>query len=216
MADQLVLNDPFARLVWRLYLLRARSILSSAPAATRIELLGDLKNHLWELMSATGDKNDDENNDENNERKRLKTALARLGDPRDFLAPLLATSDTAPTLSARIRQILFPLTRIPLFLISVMALGFVTVVGLAFLGASIGSLFDAEKYGVFLIGESSLRIGTNSGLEGASYRQLLTPASALLVAAAGGAVAGGALFALRAFALRLLALTYTASLRVLL
>lgn len=208
MADQLVLDDPFARLVWRLYLLRARSVLAAAPAATRTELLDDLKNHLWEIMPPTQDRSD--------ERKRLKAALARIGDPKEFLSPLLAAADTAPAWNARLNQFMFRLTRVSGFLISVLAMGFILIVGLAFFGASIGSLFDAEKFGVFLIGESSLRIGTNSGLEAGSYHQLLSPPSALFLAAAGSVIAAGALFALRAFALRLLALTYTASLRLLL
>ena len=137
MADHLVLNDPFARLVWRLYLLRARSVLAAAPAATRTELIGDLKNHLWEIMTPTEDRSE--------ERKRLKSALARIGDPQDFLSPLLAAGDTAPAWNARLSQIMFRLTRVSVFVISVLAMGFVLIVGLAGFGASIASLFANEK-----------------------------------------------------------------------
>lgn len=150
------------------------------------------------------------------ERSRLKAALARVGDPEEFLAPLVAIADTSNGTRARIRRLVFYLTRSTAFLVSTLALTLVLVFGLAVLGASLASLFDPSRFGVFSLGDDKIRIGTTAGLQVGSYRQVLSPLTASLFAMVSCTAIVGVLIAIRMLVLRLLALTYSASLRALL
>ena len=75
-------KDARARRAWRLYFLRAEAVLSPLSATVRRELIGDLKAHVEDILaneSLDGD-----------EAARLGAALGRVGNPKEFLAPLLA------------------------------------------------------------------------------------------------------------------------------
>jgi len=69
-----------ARRMLILHHLRVRHLLSGLPAKVRRDLEAGLDEHLLEVFehSPAGDEHD-----------RLKAALERLGDPRDFLSPLI-------------------------------------------------------------------------------------------------------------------------------
>jgi len=75
-------EDPRARRAWRLFRLRADLMLSSVSASVRRELLEDLTAHVRDVLE----------NDKTaaTEYERLDAALQRIGDPKEFLAPLLA------------------------------------------------------------------------------------------------------------------------------
>ena len=74
-------SEPRARQAWRRYRLRAELMLSSVSGDVRRELLEDLATHVRELV-AHGE-------DGASEYDRLRVALERMGDPREFLAPLV-------------------------------------------------------------------------------------------------------------------------------
>ena len=75
-------EDPRSRALWRHYELRARYALAATTAGVRRELLEDLSAHVRDALIA--------NADGSPEHDRLKTILTRLGEPEEYLAPLLA------------------------------------------------------------------------------------------------------------------------------
>ncbi|HEX8173024.1 MAG TPA: hypothetical protein VF824_20995 [Thermoanaerobaculia bacterium] len=72
-------HDPKARDAWRRFRLRVELMLSSVSSGVRRELLDDLTAHVYELVA---------HDDGPGEYERLQAALERIGDPREFLAPL--------------------------------------------------------------------------------------------------------------------------------
>jgi hypothetical protein len=74
-------DDPKARRAWRHFRLRVELMLSSVSGGVRRELLDDLAAHVRELVAHGGEGA--------GEYERLKAALDRMGDPREFLAPLV-------------------------------------------------------------------------------------------------------------------------------
>ena len=74
-------SEPKARRAWRHYRLRVDLMLSSVSRGVRRELLDDLARHVRDLV--------DHGHDGASEFERLQAALNRMGDPREFLAPLI-------------------------------------------------------------------------------------------------------------------------------
>ncbi|KCZ84537.1 hypothetical protein HAD_02620 [Hyphomonas adhaerens MHS-3] len=80
MSKKFETTDSAAKRLLLLHHLRVRHLLSDLPAAVRRELETGLDDHLAEVFDHIPGADDHE---------RLKVALERLGDPRDFLAPLI-------------------------------------------------------------------------------------------------------------------------------
>lgn len=74
-------DDPRARRAWRHFRLRAEQMLSSVSAGVRRELIDDLAAHVRDMV-AHGPEGA-------GEYEKLQAALDRIGDPREFLAPLI-------------------------------------------------------------------------------------------------------------------------------
>jgi hypothetical protein len=74
-------HEPKARRAWRRFRLRVELMLSSVSGGVRRELLDDLATHVRDLV-AHGPEGA-------GEYERLQAALERMGDPREFLAPLV-------------------------------------------------------------------------------------------------------------------------------
>lgn len=74
-------NEPEARRAWRRFRLRVELMLSSVSSKVRRELVEDLAAHVRDLV-AFGPEG-------GSEFERLQAALDRIGDPREFLAPLV-------------------------------------------------------------------------------------------------------------------------------
>ena len=74
-------SDPKARRAWRRFRLRVELMLSSVSRGVRHELLDDLAAHVRDTV--------ERGPDDAPEYERLQAALDRLGDPREFLAPLI-------------------------------------------------------------------------------------------------------------------------------
>lgn len=75
-------EDPKSRRSFRLFKLRAELMLGGVARGVRRQLMEDLTTHLAELV-AHADPTLPES-------VRVEAAIARIGDPRDFLAPLVA------------------------------------------------------------------------------------------------------------------------------
>jgi hypothetical protein len=74
-------SEPKARDAWRRFRFRVELMLSSVSSAVRRELLEDLTAHVRDLVAA-GEPGAGEH-------ERLRAALDRIGDPREFLGPLV-------------------------------------------------------------------------------------------------------------------------------
>ena len=74
-------TDPRARGAWRHFSRQVESMLGSASPDARRELLDDLAAHVRDMVA--------HDPDGVSEYERLQAALDRMGDPREFLAPLL-------------------------------------------------------------------------------------------------------------------------------
>jgi hypothetical protein len=200
MTAPIPVSDKRSRLAWRLYFLRAEAALASAPAATRRELLADLRAHVSALLVNGGDAGA--------ERDRLKAALHRVGDPKEFLSPLLATTTDAPSRGAFIgRKALYYGVRIAAFCGVALIVGAVFAFSVVLALSASGSLIEPERFGVFQVGEGQLRIGTTSDLARGTYHQLLSPATAIPLVALTLAAAFWSALVGRAMLLRLVALT---------
>lgn len=75
-------SDPRARALWRRYHLRATYSLGAVAATARREMLDHLREHVKEALQASDSGAP--------EYDRLAVILERLGEPRDYLAPLVS------------------------------------------------------------------------------------------------------------------------------
>jgi len=174
-------NDPQARRAWRRFRLRAELMLSSVSASVRRELLEDLDAHVREMVALSPESG--------SELERLKVALDRMGDPREFLAPLAGEAifrkpQADVGFGSAARATLALLSRgWRLAWRSALTLLATLLAGLAALVA-FGSLLDPHSVGLFRIGPDDIQLRI-AGSEGGV--PLFTPwfALALLVLAAG-------------------------------
>lgn len=74
-------SEPKARDAWRQFRFRVELMLSSVSGGVRRDLLEDLTAHVRDLVALGPDGA--------SEHERLQAALERMGDPREFLAPLV-------------------------------------------------------------------------------------------------------------------------------
>jgi len=74
-------NDRTTQRIWDNYFKRIGKILNRAPSKISNELVLELKSHLYESF---------EEDKEQSESNRLLNAIDRLGDPDDFLKPIIA------------------------------------------------------------------------------------------------------------------------------
>jgi hypothetical protein len=194
-------SDRRARLKWRLYLLRAEAAISSLPRSVRRELIEDLRTHVADLV-ANGDAASDEI-------VRLDAALARLGDPKEFLAPLIANAVFgAPrnTLSMMLLTSRAYASRGAIFLLHLIALILSFLAGTIAVLSALGSLLEPRRFGVFRIGEGQYHVGAFGTTQPAG-EQLLSFWPALLLALAGAALIVWALRSGRRIAFSLISLS---------
>lgn len=148
-------TDPRARGAWRQFRRRAESMLSSASPDARRELLDDLAVHVRDMVA--------HGRDDAGEYERVKAALDRMGDPREFLAPLV----DEPILRDTPRGVGFGhVGRATLSLLSRvcrLAWRSASILLAASLGAlavvvAFGSLLDPEAVGLFGLGPDDIQL----------------------------------------------------------
>jgi hypothetical protein len=173
-------SEPKARRAWRQFRFRADLMLSSVSAGVRRELLEELAAHVRDLVA----------NDHGgvSEYDKLRTALERIGDPREFLTPLIGDAIfRAPSrdvgLPQAARAMLSLLSRgwrlgwrAASALLAALVGGLATLVG-------VGSLIDPAAVGLFQTGPDDFHLRLLGGQGGTP---LLAPwfAIALLALAA--------------------------------
>lgn len=183
-----MLSDRRARAAWRLFRARAEWMLGSVSAEARKELLSDLEAHVRDAVAETpGD----------DELAKLTAVLAQLGDPREFLAPLVAEAvfkrpRAGSKLLAPLQALLVAVHRGACH--AAVAAGhlisFVIGVGLALLGAM--RLVLPDGAGVFRLDADTIQVRL-LGLDGGAGVQVLPVWIAVLCALAGLALAAWSL-----------------------
>jgi hypothetical protein len=174
-------KDAQARRVWRLYFLRVEAALSPLSTSVRRELIDDLKAHAQEILAnetADGD-----------ERTRVKAALARMGDPKEFLAPLLADAVfRAPpqhgSFAMTVRTLVLYAGRGTTYSLRTLGLVLAAMAGGATALAALNSLLRPDRAGLFLIEPDTYQLRI-LGFSPGSGEQLLAPWMAILAIAIG-------------------------------
>lgn len=177
-------KDPRARRAWLLYFLKAEAVLAPLARPVRRELIADLKAHVQDVPA--------EGPQDGDELQRLSAALARAGNPKAFLGPLVAEAVFRAPLGYGdggmvLRTLSLYATRGASYFLRAAGLVLAAAAGGCVALASLNSLFRPESAGLFLIGddEVSLRL---LGFGESAGRQLLEPWAAVLLVALGLAV----------------------------
>lgn len=148
-------RDPRSVSAWRSFKLRTELMLGSVSPSVRRELLQDLFAHVHEAVWRSKDDGD--------EYERLSTALAGIGDPKEFLAPLLADAVfRAPERTfnpgSAVNALAFYAGRGISYFLSALAIVVAGMVGFVFTVASLGSVLRPGRIGLFRLGEDNYQV----------------------------------------------------------
>jgi hypothetical protein len=173
-----------ARRAWLLYFLKAEAVLSPLSTTVRRELIEDLQAHVRDILA-----NEPSGGDEF---ARLQAALERVGNPREFLAPLLADAVfRAPprhgSFGMAYRTLALYAARGTTYFVRAMGLVVAAAVGFGVTLVALNSLIRPDRAGVFQLNSEEYQVrivgfGSNAG------EQMLTPWMAVLLIALGLAV----------------------------
>jgi hypothetical protein len=195
-------DDPKARRAWSRYRLRVELMLSSVSPSVRRELIGDLAAHVRDA-AADGPAHA-------GELDRVRAALKRLGDPREFLAPLVgdavfrnAHRDAGPAQAWRAAAIALQRGSRLAWLVILIA-GAIALSAL-FLVVSIGSLAWPDGAGVFRLSAEEIQIRLLPG--GSGGARVLWPWLPIGLLAAAALLGGWAMLSGRRIVLEALAET---------
>jgi hypothetical protein len=157
-------NDPKARRAWRHFRLRVELTLSSVSGAVRRELLDDLTAHVRDMVG--------HGPDDAGEYERLQAALDRMGDPREFLAPLIGDAIFRdPPRDVGFRQagraMLSLLSRGWRFAWRSASVLLAALLGALAILVAAGSLLDPSAVGLFWLGPDNIQLRLLGGQGGA-------------------------------------------------
>jgi hypothetical protein len=170
-------KDPRARRAWRLYFLKAEAVLTPLSASVRRELIDDLKAHVADILAneqLAGD-----------EPVRLAAALQRVGDPKEFLAPLLAEAVfRAPpqhgSLAMTYRTLSLYAGRGAAYMVRAVGLVLAAAAGVSVAIAALNSLIRPDRAGLFFVEPDTYQLRI-LGLSPGAGEQLLAPWMAVLL-----------------------------------
>ena len=179
-------SEPRARRAWRHFRLRVELMLSSVSGGVRRELVDDLAAHVLDLVA--------HGRDDAGEYERLRAALQRIGDPREFLAPLVGEAIFRdPPRDVGVGQA----GRVLLSLLSRgwrLAWRSASVLLAAVLGAlailvAVGSMLGPEAVGLFRLGPDEIQLRLLGGQGGVPLFAPWLAIGLLVLAAVSGAFA---------------------------
>lgn len=180
----MIFKDRAARLAWRLYFLRAEAALSAMSGPVRRELLDDLQAHMRDILS----------NDRSaeSEHERLRAAIARVGDPKEFLAPLVAdavlkASPKHASLAMTYRTFMVYAGRGTVSALKAGGLVLASATGVVLVTQALGFLVAPDRFGVFRVGDGQYHISL-FGAAPTVGEQVLSLWSAALVAIVGAGI----------------------------
>jgi hypothetical protein len=170
-------KDARAKRAWLLYFLRAEAVLSPLAGSIRRDLIADLKAHVQDVLANEGLEGD--------ELQRLNTALKRVGEPKEFLAPLVADAvfRAPPRYSdagMAIRTMSLYAARGATYFARTAGLILSAAAGTCVALAALNSLLRPDKAGLFRVGEDEYSLHV-LGLGQSEGHQLLEPWSAALL-----------------------------------
>jgi hypothetical protein len=174
-------KDARARRAWNLYFLKAEAVLSPLAAGVRRELIADLKAHVQDILSNEPLEGD--------EHARLSAALERVGNPKEFLAPLVADAvfKATPTfggLSMTTRTLSLYAARGTMYALRAFGLVLIAAAGVCFALASLNSFFRPTSAGLFQLRGDEIQLRV-LGLGATGGQQLLEPWMAAILVAIG-------------------------------
>jgi hypothetical protein len=174
-------KDARARRAWSLFFLKAEAVLSPLAASVRKELIDDLKAHVHDILANEAPEGD--------ELARITAALDRVGNPKEFLAPLLADAVfRAPaqtgSLGMAYRTLSLYAARGTSYLLRAIGLVLAATAGFALALAALNSLFRPDRAGLFLLGDDEYQLRV-LGLGASGGEQLLAPWMAIALIALG-------------------------------
>ena len=188
----MMFQDKASRRIWDVYCVRMEQLLSPLSGEVRRDLLEDVDTHVRDAMLEFHD---------GNETDRLKQVLDSLGDPQEFLEPMLAEAIFKASgkhdlpMSATLRGLKLYLE---LGVRGVVALSFVSLFGL--IGViltlfSIGTMLFPEHVGIYKIGQDHYQFNASDTREG----NLVSPLYAFLFGGFGVLSVYGAFRGAKAF-----------------
>lgn len=191
-------SDPRARRAVARFRTRAKLMLSAVSPSVRRELIDDLDAHIQELVAGMPGPD--------SEFERVRAALDRMGDPREFLAPLVGEAIFRdPPRDFGIGQARSALayglkrgSRLTRQAVSIVLAGVFAALALL---VSLGSLLLPENIGVFLTDPDTIQVRLLGGEGG---EPLFAPWLAIALLGVGILVARQALAAGRHLALRIM------------
>ena len=174
-------KDARARRAWNLYFLKAEAVLSPLATPVRKELIGDLQAHVQDILANEKIAGD--------EFARLQAALDRVGNPKEFLAPLLADAvfKSPPqhgSFAMTYRTLSLYASRGTSYLLRTLGLMFAAASGLIIALAALNSLLRPDHAGLFRIGEDEYQVRV-MGFGDMGGEQLLAPWMAIVLIAIG-------------------------------
>lgn len=193
-----MLSDPRARALWKRYYQRATYALGAVAATARREMLDHLREHVEEALRASDGKG--------SEYDRLGCILDRLGEPQDFLAPLVSgavLSRPSPPnpLTAVLDSINVAWRLGSTVLAAAVAYPMLAIAGAALATLAFMRMLAPNMAGVFALApdEYQVRILGNH----AGGQQVMPLWAALLLLPLGAAIVAWAIARVRALALKL-------------
>lgn len=148
-------NDPRSRRAWRLFKLRTELMLSSLAHGVRKELLQDLCSHVQDAIS--------ENDGAADEFERVTAALNDIGDPKDFLEPLIAdavfrSNEGRLSLGPIIRTLTTYASRSVSYFLTTLQIVIAALAGAILSIASVTSVIRPGYAGVFRLDNGDIQI----------------------------------------------------------
>lgn len=191
-------SDPRARALWRRYYQRATYALGAVAASARREMLGHLREHVEEALRLS--------DDEEPEYDRLADILDRLGEPREFLAPLVSEAvlrrPSPPNpLAAALDSINAACRLGSTLLATALAYPMLAIAGAALTTLGFMRALAPDTAGVFALAPDEYQVRILGDHDGG--QQVMPLWAALLLLPLGAAIVGWAIARVRALALKL-------------
>lgn len=163
-------DDPHSRRAWRRFHLRAELMLGGVAADIRRQLLEDLSAHVRDTVEHAPK--------DVPEFERVEAALARIGEPREFIAPLLADAilDAKRRVGAHAgwRAMLHSAGLGGKYLLRSASIVATAIVGALMVGVAIGGVLRPDLIGVFRLGRDEIQLRL-FGLSGDAGTPVLYP-----------------------------------------
>ncbi|WP_341711373.1 hypothetical protein [Erythrobacter sp.] len=172
-------QEPDAQRHWRYYRLRVALILGALPRLDRHEIITDLEAHVADRMAHCTAPT---------EMGRLREALSQLGEPRDYLGPLvepmLERHHGVARLLGRILAPLLPARRMIDETVMLAGNMLALALGVVVLVLGVGGVLAPSRFGIFRLGPDEFLVSFLGRIVPGATNALPWPAYLVMAAAA--------------------------------